>query len=73
MFTGLSGEYEGNYGPPEGFNFDIFSPQERIQADPALGDYNLPAWVPACRATRYRRARITSSVSLLMCTYMRGA
>ena len=52
MFTGLTGEYEGNYGAPRGFNFDIFSDQDRIQADPALEGYNLPGWVPPARAWR---------------------
>ncbi|CAE8668024.1 unnamed protein product, partial [Polarella glacialis] len=31
VFTGLTGSYHGNYGPPSGFNWDIFSSDEPIQ------------------------------------------
>ena len=34
----MSGEYGGNYGPPSGFDWDVFSSDEMIQDDPALED-----------------------------------
>lgn len=37
--------YSGNYGPPDGFNFEDFVGDEPIQDDPALAGYNLPARV----------------------------
>jgi len=41
VFTGLTGSYHGNYGPPSGFNWDIFSSDEPIQDNPALENYNV--------------------------------
>ncbi|CAE8731422.1 unnamed protein product [Polarella glacialis] len=41
VFTGLTGSYQGNYGPPSGFNWDIFSSDEPIQDNPALENYNV--------------------------------
>jgi hypothetical protein len=41
VFTGLTGEYGGNYGPPEGFNWDVLQNDEPIQDDENLEDYNV--------------------------------
>lgn len=41
VFSGLTGEYGGNYGPPSGFNWNVNSNDEPIQDDPNLEDYNV--------------------------------
>ncbi|CAE7198223.1 unnamed protein product [Symbiodinium natans] len=45
VFTGLTGEYGGNYGPPSGFDWDVGNSDETIQDDPALEDYNVKSRV----------------------------
>ncbi|CAE7688933.1 unnamed protein product [Symbiodinium pilosum] len=45
VFSGLTGEYGGNYGPPSGFDWDAFSSDETIQDDPQLEDYNVKSRV----------------------------
>jgi len=41
VFTGLTGEYGGNYGPPKGFEWDVTQSDEPIQDDHDLEDYNV--------------------------------
>jgi len=45
VFSGLTGEYGGNYGPPGGFCFDQSCQDELIQDDPGLDDYNVQSRV----------------------------
>jgi len=41
VFSGLTGEYGGNYGPPDGFSWDVFSNDEPVQDDRAVYGYNV--------------------------------
>mmetsp|Transcript_69979 Transcript_69979/g.152665 ORF Transcript_69979/g.152665 Transcript_69979/m.152665 type:complete len:1011 (-) Transcript_69979:481-3513(-) len=42
VFTGLTGQYSGTYGPPVGFHFDsLVSEADPFQDDPSLMDYNV--------------------------------
>eukprot|EP00927_Polykrikos_kofoidii_P010586 TRINITY_DN14462_c0_g1_i1.p1 TRINITY_DN14462_c0_g1~~TRINITY_DN14462_c0_g1_i1.p1 ORF type:complete len:1029 (-),score=189.34 TRINITY_DN14462_c0_g1_i1:76-3162(-) len=45
IFSGLTGEYHGNYGPPPGFNWDVSSDDEPVQDDKSLENYNVPSRV----------------------------
>ena len=38
VFTGLTGEYGGNYGPPSGFNWN--GDDEPVEINPNLRTYN---------------------------------
>ena len=45
VFAGLTGEYGGNYGPPDGFNWGHDSNDEPIEDNKNLSSYNVPARV----------------------------
>lgn len=45
VFSGLTGEANGNYGPPAGFDFDFRSSDEPIEDNSKLTTYNVPARV----------------------------
>eukprot|EP00928_Gymnodinium_smaydae_P071618 TRINITY_DN55154_c0_g1_i1.p1 TRINITY_DN55154_c0_g1~~TRINITY_DN55154_c0_g1_i1.p1 ORF type:complete len:1000 (-),score=187.82 TRINITY_DN55154_c0_g1_i1:255-3206(-) len=45
VFSGLTGSYGGNYGPPQGFDWDVRSDDEPVQDDPSLNDYNVKSRV----------------------------
>lgn len=59
VFSGLTGECGGNYGPPQGFNWDIFSNDEPIQDDPHLHDYNVKSRVEDFIAKAMELANVT--------------
>ena len=59
IFTGLTGEYGGNYGPPSGFNFDWGSRDEPIEDNKELFTYNLPTRVDQAVARAMKQARMT--------------
>ena len=42
VFAGLTGEYGGNYGPPNGFNWGHDSNDEPIEDNKNLSSYNVP-------------------------------
>ena len=39
VFAGLTGEYGGNYGPPDGFNYGESSSDPSVVIDPSLETY----------------------------------
>jgi hypothetical protein len=41
----LTGSYDGNYGPPPGFDWDVQLNDEPVEDNPKLETYNLPARV----------------------------
>ena len=43
VFTGLSGSYGGNYGPPSGFDWNCNSNDEPIEDNKYLKTYNVPS------------------------------
>lgn len=45
VFSGLTGEYGGNYGPPPGFNWDVGQSDEPVQDDATLTNYNVKSRV----------------------------
>jgi len=45
VFSGLTGEYGGNYGPPSGFDWNVGSNDEPVQDDMDLKDYNVKSRV----------------------------
>lgn len=45
VFSGLTGEYGGNYGPPEGFDWNEGSHDQPVQDDRKLEDYNVKSRV----------------------------
>ena len=45
VFTGLTGSYSGNYGPPGGFCWDVKCRDEPVVDDPTLDTYNVPSRV----------------------------
>ena len=57
VFSGLSGEYGGNYGPPSGFNWN--GNDEPIEANENLETYNLPARIEAA----IKQAEIQSNMT----------
>jgi len=45
VFVGLTGEYGGNYGPPDGYDWDHFSNDEPVEDNPSLESYNVKSRV----------------------------
>lgn len=41
VFSGLTGSFSGNYGPPSGFCWDVKCDSEPMQDDPSLDGYNV--------------------------------
>mmetsp|Transcript_56397 Transcript_56397/g.134643 ORF Transcript_56397/g.134643 Transcript_56397/m.134643 type:complete len:987 (-) Transcript_56397:208-3168(-) len=66
VFTGLTGEYGGNYGPPAGFDWDVTSSDETIQDDPALEDYNVKSRVDDFVAVAMVQANQTRGRHIMM-------
>ena len=59
IFTGLTGEYGGNYGPPAGFSFRHNSWDEPIEDNVKLSTYNVPARVDQAVAAAQAQAAMT--------------
>lgn len=59
IFTGLTGEYGGNYGPPSGFSFRHDSTDEPIEDNAKLSTYNLPTRVDQAVAAAQAQAAMT--------------
>ncbi len=59
VFAGLSGSYGGNYGPPPGFDWDVYAQDEPVEDNPALETYNVPARVDAFVAAALKQASMT--------------
>jgi hypothetical protein len=57
VFTGLSGEYGGNYGPPAGFNWN--GNDEPVEDNKALETYNAPSRVEDFIAQATAQAKMT--------------
>jgi alpha-mannosidase len=43
VFAGLTGSYDGNYGPPRGFNWHVTANDPFIEDNENLSTYNVPA------------------------------
>ena len=59
VFTGLSGEYGGNYGPPAGFNWNVNSDDAVIEDNKELTTYNVPSRVADAVAAALDQANRT--------------
>ena len=59
VFTGLSGEYGGNYGPPAGFNWNVNSDDAVIEDNEELTTYNVPSRVADAVAAALDQANRT--------------
>lgn len=59
VFSGLTGECGGNYGPPTGFDWDIFSSDEPIQDDERLHGHNVKSRVDEFVAAAQELANAT--------------
>jgi len=59
VFSGLTGECGGNYGPPPGFNWDIFSSDEPVQDDVRVHDYNVQSRVDDFVAAAQQLSNVT--------------
>ena len=57
IFSGLSGEYGGNYGAPSGFNWD--GDNEPVELNENLSTYNAPARVADFIAQALSQAKET--------------
>ena len=57
IFSGLTGEYGGNYGPPAGFNWN--GNDEPVEANPDLSTYNVPSRVEAAVASAVQLGNMT--------------
>jgi len=66
VFTGLTGEYGGNYGPPAGFNWDHSSNDEPIQDDPDLENYNVQSRIDDFVKASLWQASHTKGHNILM-------
>lgn len=66
VFTGLTGEYQGNYGPPGGFDWDVRNSDETIQDDPALEDYNVKSRVEDFVQAALTEANMTRGKNIMM-------
>jgi len=66
VFTGLTGEYRGNYGPPDGFNWDVGQDDEPMQDDPNLEDYNVKSRVDEFVAAALNQANMTRGNNIMM-------
>ncbi|CAK9083304.1 unnamed protein product [Durusdinium trenchii] len=66
VFSGLTGSYHGNYGPPDGFQFDVNNLDETIQDDPNLEDYNVKSRVDGFVAAALAQANMTRGKNIMM-------
>jgi len=66
VFSGLTGEYNGNYGPPTGFDWDVFNSDETIQDDPSLQDYNVKSRVDDFVQAAMTEANMTRGKNIMM-------
>ena len=65
VFTGLTGSYGGNYGPPGGFCWDIKCSDEPMQDDESLDTYNIPSRVAQFVAAARSQANETRGSHIL--------
>jgi alpha-mannosidase len=68
VFTGLSGEYGGNYGPPSGFNWNLGNAggnDEPVETNRALSTYNVPARVEAAVQQALIQANMTRGANIM--------
>jgi len=47
VFASLTGSFAGNYGPPDGFDWDVQLNDEPVEDNSSLETYNLPERVEA--------------------------
>lgn len=65
VFSGLTGSYQGNYGPPPGFLFDVVSSDAPVQDDPRLSDYNVKSRVDGFVAAAMDQANHTRGSNVM--------
>lgn len=66
VFSGLTGEYGGNYGPPKGFEWNVNENAEPIQDDPELDDYNVQSRIDEFVTVAQWQAEHTRGEHILM-------
>lgn len=65
VFSGLTGSYSGNYGPPAGFCWDVKCSDEPMQDDPSLDGYNVQSRVADFVRAARSQANVTRGAHLL--------
>ena len=63
IFSGLSGEYGGNYGPPAGFNWN--GNDEPVETNHHLTTYNVPSRVEAAVQFALNQANMTRGENIM--------
>jgi alpha-mannosidase len=72
VFSGLTGSYGGNYGPPDGFDWNVGSNDEPVEANQQLDTYNVPSRVNDFVAQMMVQANRTRG-NHIMLVWHRGA